>query len=185
MAHYHVNASVPKTLVRHLIQWAADSGSWNAEFTGALHDVIETAISPELVPAADGAAAGDQPVQLTEDTLGAYALHDFFLYGLLRHGYTPAKLAFLAAQSWARTDADAPGGSSSQPAGHFSFAEIRRTLEIFLTRFFQGSQFKRSCIANGPKVGSGGSLSPRGDWRAPSDSDAGIWLAALESVPRD
>lgn len=184
MAHYHVNASVPKTLVRHLIQWSADSGRWNPDFTLALHDVIATEISPELVP---GDPAG-QPTQRTEALLGAYALHDFFLYGMLRHGYGPAKLAWLAYQSWGHLP---PAGVSIGPTeadeqeGGFTLREIRTTLHTFLSRFFFGSQFKRSCIANGPKVGSGGSLSPRGDWRAPSDSDATVWLAAFKTIPED
>ena len=182
MAHYHVNASVPKTLVRHLIQWSADSGNWNPEFTRALHDVIDTEISPELVPG----DTVDQPAQRTEDTLGPYALHDFFLYGLLRHGYTPAKLAFLAAQSWGAPLPDGLEDGPERPGAepsHYSFGEIRHTLGTFLRRFFVGSQFKRSCIANGPKVGSGGSLSPRGDWRAPSDAEATVWLAAHQALP--
>lgn len=186
MAHYHVNASVPKTLVRHLILWSADSGNWSNDFNQALHDVVDTEISPELVPGdVDG-----QPAQRTEDTLGPYALHDFFLYGVLRHGYAPAKLAYLAAQSWGRQAEDAmETGFEALPdrtggaVDHYSFAEIRGTLGIFLRRFFSGSQFKRSCIANAPKVGSGGSLSPRGDWRAPSDADAKLWLAAHEALP--
>ncbi len=184
MAHYHVNASVPKTLVRHLIQWSADSGSWNEEFTRALHDVVATEISPELVPG-DG---GEQPAQSTEATLGAYALHDFFLYGMLRHGYTPAKLAFMAAQSWGAPLSDGledgPGRPWGEPS-HYSYGEIRQTLGTFLRRFFVGSQFKRSCIANAPKVGSGGSLSPRGDWRAPSDAEATVWLAAYQALPTE
>ncbi|MDE3009300.1 MAG: NAD(+) synthase [Pseudomonadota bacterium] len=182
MAHYHVNASVPKTLVRHLIEWSADSGIWNPDFSTALIDVVATEISPELVPG----DSDDQPAQSTEDVLGPYALHDFFLYGLLRHGYAPAKLAFLAAQSWCRPGPagrdDAPG-QAEQENGEYSFAEVRACLGTFLRRFFVGSQFKRSCIANAPKVGSGGSLSPRGDWRAPSDAEATVWLAAHAALP--
>lgn len=182
MAHYHVNASVPKTLVRHLIQWSADSGIWNGDFSAALLDVVATEISPELVPG----DRDDQPAQSTEDVLGPYALHDFFLYGLLRHGYPPAKLAYLAAQSWCRPEQanldDAPG-QPGQETEAYSFAEVRTCLGTFLRRFFVGSQFKRSCIANAPKVGSGGSLSPRGDWRAPSDAEATVWLAAHAALP--
>jgi NAD+ synthase (glutamine-hydrolysing) len=182
MAHYHVNASVPKTLVSHLVQWSADSGHWNADFTRALQDVMATEISPELVPG----ESAESPAQRTEDILGAFALHDFFLYGILRHGYTPAKLAFLAVQSWGHgTARDDPSDTASSPTPHSGFSDqvIRATLGIFLRRFFSGSQFKRSCIANAPKVGSGGSLSPRGDWRAPSDTDATVWLAAFENLP--
>ena len=183
MAHYHVNASVPKTLVRHLIQWSADAGEWDAAFTQALHDVIATEISPELVPG-DGAG---QPAQRTEDILGSYDLHDFFLYQILRHGDGPAKVAWLALQSWGApmgADLVSEGPGALQPARRvYRMTEIRSVLRLFLQRFFAGSQFKRSCFANAPKVGSGGSLSPRGDWRAPSDSDASLWLQALDSVP--
>jgi len=168
MAHYHVNASVPKTLVQHLIRWSAESGRWNAEFTQALEDVLNTEISPELVPGNNA----DGPSQSTESTIGPYALHDFFLYGLLRFGYTPTKLAWLAQQSW-----------SLGTEAVYTPKEIKTTLHTFLKRFFAGSQFKRSCIANAPKVGSGGSLSPRGDWRAPSDSDAKVWLDDWANIP--
>lgn len=168
MAHYHVNASVPKTLVQHLIRWSAQSGQWNTEFTKALDDVLTTEISPELVPG----DSVDEPSQSTESIIGPYALHDFFLYGLLRFGYTPSKLSWLAQQSWSQ-------GENAM----YSPQEIKKTLHIFLKRFFEGSQFKRSCIANAPKVGSGGSLSPRGDWRAPSDSNATIWLKDWENIP--
>jgi NAD+ synthase (glutamine-hydrolysing) len=168
MAHYHVNASVPKTLVQHLIRWSAESGTWNPDFTKALEDVLNTEISPELVPGNNA----DGPSQSTESTIGPYALHDFFLYGLLRFGYTPTKLAWLAQQSWSQ-------GNDRV----YSPKEIKTTLHTFLKRFFVSSQFKRSCIANAPKVGSGGSLSPRGDWRAPSDSDAQVWLNDWENIP--
>jgi len=168
MAHYHVNASVPKTLVQHLIRWSAESGQWNHDFTQALEDVLNTEISPELVPGKNG----NEPAQSTESTLGPYALHDFFLYGLLRFGYTPRKLAWLAQQSWSQGE-----------EAVYSPRQIKSTLQTFLKRFFVSSQFKRSCIANAPKVGSGGSLSPRGDWRAPSDSDAAVWLKDWETIP--
>jgi NAD+ synthase (glutamine-hydrolysing) len=168
MAHYHVNASVPKTLVQHLIRWSSENGQWNTEFTRALQDVLTTEISPELVPG----NSIDGPSQSTESAIGPYALHDFFLYGLLRFGYTPTKLAWLAQQSW-----------SQGPDAVYTKKEIKTTLHTFLKRFFAGSQFKRSCIANAPKVGSGGSLSPRGDWRAPSDSDATVWLKDWENIP--
>ncbi len=185
MAHYHVNASVPKTLVRHLIQWSADTGEWSAGFTAVLHDVIATEISPELVPG----SSADQPAQRTEDILGSYDLHDFFLYQVLRHGYTPAKVAWLAAQSWGASAGgdplrEGPAGAQLVPR-IYRMDQIRAVLRVFLQRFFAGSQFKRSCFANAPKVGSGGSLSPRGDWRAPSDTDASVWLAALDAVPEE
>lgn len=167
MAHYHVNASVPKTLVQHIIAWARDSGEWSPAFSEALDAVLKTDISPELIPG----ESKDTPQQKTEDSLGPYALHDFFLYGVLRHGYGPRKLAWLARQSW------------GQGPDALSDALILSTLHTFVTRFFAGSQFKRSCIANAPKVGSGGALSPRGDWRMPSDSQATVWLDELKRIP--
>jgi len=174
MAHYHVNASVPKTLVQHVIRWTSESALWNADFKQALLDVLDTEISPELVPG----ERTDGPAQSTESLIGPYALHDFFLYGLLRHGYTPTKLAWLAQQSWSQATA------STLDELTYSTAIIRSTLHTFLKRFFTSSQFKRSCIANAPKVGSGGSLSPRGDWRAPSDSDATVWLKEWDKIPK-
>jgi NAD+ synthase (glutamine-hydrolysing) len=162
-----VNASVPKTLVQHIIAWARDSGEWNGASAEAMDAILKTDISPELVPG-DG---GDEPHQKTEELIGPYALHDFFLYGVIRHGYSPRTLAWLARQSWGQ-------GPDAMPT-----ALIRATLKTFLTRFFSGSQFKRSCIANAPKVGSGGSLSPRGDWRMPSDSHAAVWLREFETIP--
>ncbi|HKB07965.1 MAG TPA: hypothetical protein VKF61_06800, partial [Candidatus Polarisedimenticolia bacterium] len=171
MAHYDVNASVPKTLIRHLIGWAADRNEVGEPASAVLKDVLATAISPELVPGRDNAA----PAQSTERTIGPYELHDFSLYYLTRRGYRPAKVAFLAARAFAR---DAPGAAD----GRYTLNEILRWLRIFLDRFFRFSQFKRSALPNGPKVGSGGSLSPRSDWRAPSDSGAAPWLADLDEA---
>jgi NAD+ synthase (glutamine-hydrolysing) len=158
MSHYNVNVSVPKTLVQFLIGWVARSGQFDAAVTKALDRVLATEISPELIPGS----------QKTEDTVGPYELQDFHLYYTLRFGYTPSKVAFLAWTAW--KDA-------------YGLGEIRKWLEVFLRRFFQTSQFKRSALPNGPKVGSGGSLSPRGDWRAPSDGNASAWLADLARVP--
>jgi NAD+ synthase (glutamine-hydrolysing) len=158
MSHYNVNVSVPKTLVQYLIGWVARSGQFDLAVKKALERVLATEISPELVP-------GNQK---TEDTVGPYELQDFHLYYTLRFGYAPSKVAFLAWNAW---------------RGKYGLPEIRKWLGVFLTRFFQTSQFKRSALPNGPKVGSGGSLSPRGDWRAPSDSEAAAWLAALDLVP--
>jgi len=134
--------------------------------TRALERVLTTEISPELVPGKDR----DSPGQLTESVIGPYALQDFHLYYILRFGYAPAKVAFLAWNAWRAKDG-------------YRLAEIRKWLGVFLERFFHTSQFKRSALPNGPKVGSGGSLSPRGDWRAPSDGVANAWLADLERVP--
>ncbi len=170
MAHYDVNASVPKTLIRHLIQWAADRNEVGDAASAVLRDVLSTAISPELVPGHDNSA----PAQSTEKTIGPYELHDFSLYYITRRGYRPAKVAYLQACAWGR---DVPGGPSD---GRYTLDEILRWLGTFLDRFFRFSQFKRSALPNAPKVGSGGSLSPRSDWRAPSDGSAAPWLADLE-----
>jgi NAD+ synthase (glutamine-hydrolysing) len=158
MSHYNVNASVPKTLIRFLVGWAAESDEFSADVKRALKRVLETVITPELVP-------GSQP---SEATVGPYELQDFNLYYVLRFGYAPAKVAFLAWHAW---------------RGTYRLREIRKWLGVFLKRFFQTSQFKRSAMPNAPKVGSGGSLSPRGDWRAPSDGNATAWLRDLEKVP--
>jgi len=158
MAHYNVNASVPKTLIQHLVGWVAESGEFSAEVKRALRRVLDTEISPELVPGR----------QRTEEVIGPYELQDFNLYYTLRFGYTPAKVAFLAWSAW---------------RGKYPLGTIRKWLRVFLTRFFATSQFKRSALPNAPKVGSGGSLSPRGDWRAPSDGTAEAWLAAMASIP--
>ncbi len=166
MSHYNVNASVPKTLIRDLIDWVGGHGRFDAAVTKALARVLATEISPELVPG----KRDDKPAQLTESVIGPYALQDFNLYYTLRFGYPPAKVAFLSWTAWQGKDG-------------YRLAEIRQWLKVFLTRFFATSQFKRSAIPNGPKVGSGGSLSPRGDWRAPSDGNADAWLSALEEVP--
>ncbi|HEV6965266.1 MAG TPA: NAD(+) synthase [Roseateles sp.] len=160
MSHYNVNASVPKTLIQHLVRWVAETGQLGAGTdTQVLHDILGTEISPELVPGA---------LQSTEAAVGPYALQDFNLFFTLRYGYAPSKIAFLARHAWGEV---------------YAPSEIKRVLRIFLQRFFKGSQFKRSCVPNAPKVGSGGSLSPRGDWRAPSDSEAAVWLADLDRIP--
>lgn len=172
MAHYSVNASVPKTLVRHLIQWAAGRKEAGEEASGVLRDVLATAISPELVPGNDNSA----PAQRTEEAIGPFDLHDFSLYYITRRGYRPAKVAYLEARAWAH---DVPGGP---PDGPYTLDEILGWLEVFLDRFFRLSQFKRSALPNAPKVGSGGSLSPRSDWRAPSDSSPAPWLADLKEA---
>ena len=181
MSHYNVNASVPKTLIKHLVRWVAETGQIGKEHTQVLLDILATEISPELVPSADDDA--DQPLQSTESTIGPYELQDFHLYYTLRYGFTPAKVAFLAYTAWHDREAgswpDGPGVGRNQ----YTIADIRRHLGTFLWRFFKTSQFKRSCVPNAPKVGSGGSLSPRGDWRAPSDSQATVWKADLERVP--
>jgi NAD+ synthase (glutamine-hydrolysing) len=179
MSHYNVNASVPKTLVKHLVRWVAASGTVGPAARQVLDDIVATEVSPELVPG----AAGDRPAQSSEDAVGPYELQDFHLYQVLRYGFAPSKVAFLAWTAWH----DANRGSwpdGPEAARHqYSLGEIKKHLANFLQRFFKTSQFKRSVAPNAPKVGSGGSLSPRGDWRAPSDSDATVWLKELDAVP--
>jgi NAD+ synthase (glutamine-hydrolysing) len=158
MSHYNVNASVPKTLMQYLIGWLAESGEFGPEVKRALHRVLDTEISPELIPGKHS----------TEEHVGPYELQDFNLYYTLRFGYAPSKVAFLAMHAW---------------SGKYKLPAIKKWLGVFLQRFFQTSQYKRSAVPNAPKVGSGGSLSPRGDWRAPSDGRADAWLAELKNVP--
>ena len=157
MAHYNVNASVPKTLIQYLVGWVAESGEFSDDVKRALRRVLETEITPELVPGG----------QSTQAKVGPYELQDFHLYYTLRFGYAPSKVAYLAWNAW---------------QGDYRLGEIRKWLGVFLQRFM-ASQFKRSAAPNAPKVGSGGSLSPRGDWRAPSDASPAAWLADLKRVP--
>ncbi|MGV7209931.1 NAD(+) synthase [Oxalobacteraceae bacterium A2-2] len=179
MSHYNVNASVPKTLISHLVRWVAESGVIGRNDAQVLLDILATEISPELVPG----TAGGQPEQRTESTIGPYELQDFNLYYTLRYGYAPAKVAFLALTAWRdRTQGRWPEGEHVT-RNEYGLAAIKKNLGIFLDRFFRTSQFKRTCVPNAPKVGSGGSLSPRGDWRAPSDSQSVVWLENLRTVP--
>jgi NAD+ synthase (glutamine-hydrolysing) len=181
MSHYNVNASVPKTLIRFLIRWAIDTDQFGPDADEVLSDIVETAISPELIPAS-GDAAGDGPEQNSEETVGPYELQDFFLYYVLRFGYRPSKVAYLATRAWADRDrGDWPNLTTAEQRNEYSLDVITHWLEIFLHRFFQTSQFKRSALPNGPKVGSGGSLSPRSDWRAPSDSQDVAWVTELRA----
>ncbi len=180
MSHYNVNASVPKTLIQFLLRWAVDTDEFGPDAGRVLAAVLDTAISPELIPA--GADAGaEAPHQNSEHTVGPYELQDFFLYHVLRFGNRPSKVAWLAHQAWGDRDRGAwPDLIPPQRRNEYSLEQTERWLRVFLHRFFQTSQFKRSAIPNAPKVGSGGSLSPRGDWRAPSDGNATTWLAELE-----
>ena len=176
MSHYNVNAGVPKTLIQHLIRWVIDSGQFDGEVGETLQSVLDTEITPELVPAGDG-----EQVQSSEATVGPYALQDFSLFQVLRYGSRPAKIAFLAWHAWNDPDrGDWPAGLPADKRPSYSLAEIRRWLAVFARRFFSFSQFKRSALPNGPKVSHGGSLSPRGDWRAPSDMAATVWLAEID-----
>lgn len=179
MAHYHVNASVPKTLLQYLIRWVADTDQLGVLASVILREVLATEISPELVPGEDEG----HPAQRTQDVIGPYELQDFHLYYTLRFGYAPAKVAFLAWNAWHDRDAGTWPDIPESERHAYGIAEIKRWLGVFLKRFFQYSQYKRSCMPNAPKVGSGGSLSPRGDWRAPSDGEAAVWLKALKQVP--
>ena len=183
MSHYSVNASVPKTLIRHMVSWMAETDSLGAEASDALRAILATEISPELVPSGDGQS--ELPAQRSEEVVGPYELQDFHLYYLLRYGYLPSRVAFLAHHAWHDpTQGDWPDTGPQSDRTSYDLAEIKGWLRVFLERFFATSQFKRSALPNGPKVGSGGSLSPRGDWRAPSDASARAWLDELEvNVP--
>ena len=180
MSHYSVNASVPKTLIQHVIRWLAQTESLGRETSATLIEILATPISPELIP---GTSADGHPSHDTEATIGPYELHDFFLYYTLRFGYPPPKVAFLAYSAWRDKDAGQWPDIPRDRRNQYDIATIKGHLHTFLYRFFQVSQFKRSAIPNAPKVGSGGSLSPRGDWRAPSDSEATAWLEQLKSIP--
>jgi NAD+ synthase (glutamine-hydrolysing) len=178
MSHYNPNGSVSKTLIQHLIRFVAASGDVDQNTAAILHAILDTEISPELIPGDNGA------VQATESFVGPYALQDFNLFYLTRLGYRPSKIAFLAWNAWHDVRKGAwPANVPASTQRAYSMAEIHRWLELFLRRFFS-NQFKRSALPNGPKISSGGSLSPRGDWRAPSDGSPDVWLAELKaSVP--
>jgi NAD+ synthase (glutamine-hydrolysing) len=178
MSHYSVNASVPKTLIQHVIRWVADTGRLGGDVADTLRDILDTAISPELVP-----GNGAEPGQETEAVVGPYELQDFHLYYTLRFGYAPPKVAFLAYCAWHDLEAGGWPGIAADRRHRYGIGQIKACLEIFLRRFFGESQFKRSTIPNAPKVGSGGSLSPRGDYRAPSDGTATAWLDQMALVP--
>jgi NAD+ synthase (glutamine-hydrolysing) len=180
MSHYNPNASVSKTLIQHLIRFVAASGDVTEETATVLHDILATEISPELVPAgADGA------IQSTESVVGPYALQDFTLFYVTRFGFLPSKIAYLAWNAWHdAAQGRWPANIPEVARRAYDLGEIKSWMHVFLRRFFQQSQFKRSAVPNGPKISSGGSLSPRSDWRAPSDSHATVWLDELaQGVP--
>ncbi len=178
MSHYGVNAGVPKTLMQHLIRWVISTGAFGARVNTVLQSILDTEITPELVP-----TVGDAKPQSTQDTIGPYNLHDFFLYWMLRHGLRPSRIAFLAQHAWQDAAQGLwPAGYPEQERVAYDLATIKGWLEVFGRRFF-ANQFKRSAMPNGPKVLAGGSLSPRGDWRMPSDASSRLWLADLASVP--
>jgi NAD+ synthase (glutamine-hydrolysing) len=177
MSHYNVNGSVPKTLIQHLIRWLISTKQFDAKTLAILDRIVGTKISPELVP-----GSGDTPEHSSEDVVGPYELQDFNLYYVSRFGYRPSKVAFLSLTAWGDRQAGVwPDTVTLSERREYDLATITGWLAVFLQRFFQSSQFKRSAMPNGPKVGSGGSLSPRSDWRAPSDSPATVWLDELRA----
>jgi NAD+ synthase (glutamine-hydrolysing) len=180
MSHYNVNVSVPKTLIQHLIRWVVLSGQFDKSTSAVLESILETEISPELVPHSAGDAT--KPAQSTAEKVGPYELQDFNLYYITRYGMRPSKVAFLSFHAWGDKNRGSwPDLLPTAKRNEYDLTTIKKWLDSFLFRFFRTSQFKRSCIPNGPKVGSGGSLSPRGDWRAPSDSEATVWLEELRA----
>ena len=179
MAHYGVNAGIPKTLIQHLIRWVVAERLFPDDVGHVLLDILGTEISPELVPAHEG-----EPIQSTQARIGPYALQDFTLWHVLRRGSRPSRIAFLAERAWADPRAGAwPPGLPEEERVAYDLAAIRKWELVFFRRFFS-NQFKRSTLPNGPKVVAGGSLSPRGDWRMPSDASGAAWIAELErNVP--
>ncbi|WP_022867565.1 NAD(+) synthase [Schaalia vaccimaxillae] len=180
MAHYGVNAGVPKTMIQHLIRWVADTEQFEPAVSEVLRSILSTEISPELVPAKPG-----EKMQSTQDKIGPYNLQDFNLFYMLRRGYRPSKIAFLAHHAWSDIEAGAwPASFPQDEKAAYTLEEIIKWEKLFLWRFFS-QQFKRSTLPNGPKVMAGGSLSPRGDWRMPSDISADDWVAELEATVAD
>ena len=179
MSHYNVNAGIPKTLIQHLIRWVVSEKLFSDDAGRVLLSILATEISPELVPAADG-----EPIQSTQAKIGPYALQDFTLWHVLRRGARPSKIAFLAEKAWADASTGLwPEGLPEEDRVSYDLATIRRWELLFLRRFF-ANQFKRSTLPNGPKVVAGGPLSPRGDWRMPSDASSAAWIAELtRNVP--
>ena len=182
MSHYNVNGGVPKTLIQHLIRWVVSSKQFDDAVNEVLTSVLDTEISPELVPQGE-----DEEIQSSEAKIGPYALQDFSLFQMLRFGFRPSKVAFLAWHAWRDPEhGDWPAGYPEDKRPSFSLKEIRHWLQVFVQRYYSFAQFKRSAVPNGPKVSHGGSLSRRGDWRAPSDMSAKTWLDEIErEVPED
>ena len=177
MSHYNVNGSLAKTLIQHLIRWVVKTGQLETGASETLLAILDTEISPELVPA-DASGA----IQSTQAKVGPYELQDFSLYHITRFGLRPSKVAFLAWHAWHDAAVGPwPPNFPQATRNAYSLEDIKRWLGVFLYRFFEISQFKRSAMPNGPKVISGGALSPRGDWRAPSDGTAKVWLDELEA----
>ncbi|MEO5853332.1 MAG: NAD(+) synthase [Nocardioides sp.] len=181
MSHYNVNGGVPKTLVQHLIRWVIASGQFESDTDEVLAEILDQEITPELIPHTEGTKP-----QATEDTVGPYALQDFTLFHVIRRGHRPAKIAFLAWHAWRDAAAgDWPPGFPEDRRTDYDLATLRGWLLVFVRRFF-ANQFKRSALPNGPKVSAGGTMSPRGDWRMPSDASAAAWLADIDrDVPEN
>jgi NAD+ synthase (glutamine-hydrolysing) len=182
MSHYNVNGGVPKTLIQHLIRWVISSHQFDDTVNDVLQSVLDTEITPELIPTGE-----DEEIQSSEAKVGPYVLQDFSLFQVLRYGFRPSKVAFLAWHAWSDADrGDWPAGFPEDKRPAYSLKEIRHWLQVFAQRFYAFAQFKRSAMPNGPKVSHGGSLSPRGDWRAPSDMSARTWLDEIErEIPED
>jgi NAD+ synthase (glutamine-hydrolysing) len=177
MAHYNVNSGVPKTLVQYLIRWVTRTDQFDPETDAVLEAILAQEISPELVPVGE-----DGEVQSTQAKIGPYELNDFYLHHIVRFGLLPSHVAFLAWHAWRDCSRGSwPASFPEDAKNQYDLATIKRWLESFLQRFFAFSQFKRSAIPNGPKVSTAGALSPRGDWRAPSDASAAVWLEELRS----
>lgn len=182
MSHYNVNGGVPKTLIQHLIRWVISSEQFEPEVSEVLQSVLDTEITPELVPSGE-----EEELQSSEAKVGPFALQDFSLFHVLRFGFRPSKIAFLAWHAWSDPEHGIwPPGFPQDKRPSYSLKEIRHWLQVFVQRFYSFSQFKRSALPNGPKVSHGGSLSPRGDWRAPSDMSARIWLDEIDrEIPEE
>jgi NAD+ synthase (glutamine-hydrolysing) len=180
MSHYNVNGSVAKTLIQYLVRWVVRTRQFDEAASATLLSILATEISPELVP-----AGVEGKIQSTQSQVGPYELQDFHLFHITRYGLRPSKVAFLAWHAW-RDAAQGlwPPDIPEDAKRAYTLGEIKKWLRLFLYRFFEISQYKRSALPNGPKVVSGGNLSPRGDWRAPSDGNARVWIAELdENVP--
>lgn len=180
MSHYTVNAGVPKTLVQHLIRWVISHGEFEEAANEVLVEILQQEITPELIPTEEGAKP-----QATEDSVGPYNLQDFTLAMVVRHGFRPRRIAFMAWHAWKDADAgEWPPGFPDDARVAYDLSDVRAWLVVFVKRFF-ANQFKRSALPNGPKVSAIGTMSPRGDWRMPSDAKGTAWLAEIErDVPR-
>jgi NAD+ synthase (glutamine-hydrolysing) len=180
MSHYNANAGVPKTLIQHLIRWVSDNGEFEEETNDLLREIVAQEITPELIPTRE-----DRLPQSTEESVGPYSLQDFTLFHVLRYGMRPGRIAFLAWHAWRdATAGEWPPNFPDDRRVSYDLPVIRQWLEVFIKRFF-ASQFKRSALPNGPKVSAGGTMSPRGDWRMPSDASAAAWLADLHATVPD